>query len=186
MRVEEAQHEVRTVFMWGFPGQFVSGLIWLAAAALATWKSPKHGIVALIALATFIYPLTQLVLRAMGRPASLSTKNPLGRLAMQIAFTIPLNLPVVAGATLYRLNWFFPACMIVVGTHYFPFVFLYGMWQFAILGGALIAGGVLIALYAAGSFSLAGWLTGAALLVFAAASWMLSSRDEIGGAPAAR
>jgi hypothetical protein len=185
MRIEEAQHEVRTVFMWGFPGQLASGLIWLASAALATWESPKYGIVALVVLGTFVYPLTQLVLRAMGRPASLSTKNPLGRLAMQIAFTIPLNLPVVAGATLYRLNWFFPACMIVVGTHYLPFVFLYGMWQFAFLGAALIAGGTLIGLYAAGSFSVAGWVTASALLAFAAVSWGLASRDESRGRPAA-
>ena len=184
MRVEDAQHEVRTVFMWGFPGQLVSGLLWLASASLATWESPKHGIVALVVLGIFIYPLTQLLLRAMGRPASISTKNPLGRLAMQIAFTIPLNLPVVAGAALYRLNWFYPACMVVVGAHYLPFVFLYGMWQFAVLGGALIAGGVLIGLYAAGSFALAGWLTSGALLLFAAVAWVLASRDESAGWPA--
>jgi hypothetical protein len=103
----------------------------------------------------------------MGRGASLSAGNPMGQLAMQVAFTVPLNLLVVAGATLYRLNWFYPACMIVVGTHYLPFVFLYGMGQFWILGGLLVVGGVVIGLYVPDSFSLGGWVTGVMLLVFA-------------------
>lgn len=36
-------------------------------------------------------------------------------LAVQIAFTVPFSLPLVAAATLYRLNWFYPAFMIGVG-----------------------------------------------------------------------
>jgi hypothetical protein len=90
----------------------------------------------------FIFPITQLILRMSGRPASLSSENPMGQLAMQVAFTIPANLFVVAGATLYRLNWFYPACMIVLGAHYLPFVFLYGLWQFWVLGALLVGGGV--------------------------------------------
>ena len=81
-------------------------------------------------------------------------------LAMQVAFTIPLNLPVVAAAALYRLNWFYPACMIVVGTHYLPFIFLYGMWQFGVLAAVLIGGGVTIGLmfaeYRRGTLTLCG------------------------------
>lgn len=103
----------------------------------------------------------------MGRGASLSAGNPMRGLAMQVAFTVPLNLLVVAGATLHRLNWFYPACMIVVGAHYMPFVFLYGMWQFWILSALLVAGGVVIGLYVPGSFALGGWVTGVVLLVFA-------------------
>lgn len=91
-----------------------------------------------------IFPVTQLVLRLMGRRASLGPDNPMGRLAMQVAFTIPLNLIVVGGATLHRVNWFYPGCMIVVGSHYLPFVHLYGMWQYAVLGALLVAGGVAI------------------------------------------
>ncbi len=38
-----------------------------------------------------------------------------------------VTLPLVAAATLYRLGWFYPAFMIVLGAHYFPFAFLYGL-----------------------------------------------------------
>jgi hypothetical protein len=178
MHVEDAQREVRTVFLGGFVGQLVSGTLWLASGALATWGSPRLGILALVIGGPLIFPLTQLSFRAMGRPASLSSANPLGALAMQIAFTIPLVLPVAGGAALYRLNWFYPACAIIVGAHYLPFVFLYGMREFAVLGGVLIAGGLLIALYAAGSFATAAWFTAATLFVFAFVLRAAAARRE--------
>jgi hypothetical protein len=43
--------------------------------------------------------------------------------------------------------------------NYLPFLFLYGMWQFWILGGLLVAGGVVIGLYIPASFILGGWVT---------------------------
>jgi hypothetical protein len=75
----------------------------------------------------FIFPLTQLGLRLMGRPASVRPKNPLNGLAMQVAFTVPLAIPVIGAAALYNVNWFYPAFMIILGAHYLPFIFLYGM-----------------------------------------------------------
>ena len=177
MHVTDAQREVRTVFIGGFVGQAVSSGIWLVSAALAMWMSPKAGIIAVVLGGPLIFPLTQAILRASGRPAALSAGNPLGQLAMQVAFTIPATLPVVAGAALYRLNWFYPACMIVVGAHYFPFVFLYGMWQFWILGGLMVAGGVMIGMYASTSFTLGAWVTAVLLMTFAFVGRSVARRD---------
>ncbi|HEX8408827.1 MAG TPA: hypothetical protein VF883_08180 [Thermoanaerobaculia bacterium] len=39
MQTHEAQLEVRAVYLGGFPGQLVSGLVWLAATAAGTWLS---------------------------------------------------------------------------------------------------------------------------------------------------
>jgi hypothetical protein len=167
MEIKAAQDEVRAIYIGGYVGGLVSSAVWFVSSALAHWYSPKNGIVALVFGGFFIFPLTQLFLRAMGRPASLDGKNPFRYLAMQIAFTLPLNLLLVAAATLYRLNWFYPAFMIVLGTHYLPFIFLYGMWQFGVLAAALIMGGLMIALYLPDIFSLGGWFTAVALLVFA-------------------
>src|SRR5580704_10510253 len=127
MDISDAQRDVRTIFLGGFAGQLVSGLIWLASAALAAWRSPKSAIIALVVGGFFIFPLTQLLLRLMGRRASLPKGHPMNALGMQVAFMLPLNLPLVAAATAHRLNWFYPALMIALGTHYFPFIFLYGM-----------------------------------------------------------
>lgn len=178
MHIADAQREVRSVFVGGFVGQTVSSALWVLSAAVSTWGSARRGMLILALGGVFIFPLTQAVLRLMGRRASLSSDNPMGQLAMQVAFSVPLNLLVVAGATLYRLDWFYPACMIVVGAHYLPFVFLYGMWQFWILGGFLAAGGVTIGLFIAGSFSLGGWVTAVILLVFGVVGLGAARADE--------
>jgi hypothetical protein len=114
-----------------------------------------------------LFPLTQFTLKFMGRPAKLSPENTLNQLAMQIAFTVPIGFLLVGAATLYRENWFYPASMVVVGAHYLPFIFLYGMPQFGILAGLLIAGGVGIGLYGPDVFSLGGWVSAIILIIFA-------------------
>lgn len=177
MQVADAQREVRLTFLGGFPGQVVSGLLWLLSAGLGTWGSTRQAIVALALGGAFIFPLAQLLLRLMGRPASLSRENPLGALAAQIAFTIPAALPLIGAATLHQLHWFYPAFMVVVGAHYLPFVFLYGMWTFGLLAILMIAGGVMIGLYLPASFTLGGWLTGVLLLVFAVLGLAIATRE---------
>jgi hypothetical protein len=168
MLVSEAQQEVRDTFAGGAVGQAVSGLLWLISAALATFVSQRTGIIALIGMGFFIFPLTQLALRLLGRKAGLSKANPFTGLAMQTAFIIPLTIPVVGAAALYNANWFYPAFMIVLGTHYMPFMTLYGMWQYGILAAVLIFGGLAIALWIPGTgFALGGWFTAAVLFVFA-------------------
>jgi len=166
LTIAEAQRDVRTTFLGGFAGQLVVALIWLASAILATWGSHRAAILTLAVGGAFIFPLTQLALRLMGRPASLPKGHPMNALARQIAFIVPLCLPLVAAATLYRLDWFYPAFMIVVGAHYLPFAWLYGMAQFEILGGLLIAAGLVIAFWMP-IFSLGAWVSVVLFLGFA-------------------
>ncbi len=167
MLVQDAQREVRTVFIGGFWGQLVSSAIWLASAALGIWATPHAAIVALVAGGFFIFPVTQLLLRLTGGPASLPKDNPLGSLGMQIAFTLPLSMLLLVPVTQFRLNLFYPAFMVLLGAHYLPFTFLYGMRMFVPLCAVLVGGGVVIAHYFSGSFSLGGWIGGLALFIFA-------------------
>src|SRR5690554_4758711 len=125
MQIVEAQRDVRTSFMGGFAGQLVSAVLWLSSAAVSTWASHRLGMIVLFLGGFLIYPLTQLVNRLMGRAGKLRDGNALNGLATQVAFTLPLNLPLVLGATLYREEWFYPAFMVALGAHYLPFVFLY-------------------------------------------------------------
>jgi hypothetical protein len=174
----DAQRDVRSVFLGGFTGQLVSSLVWLLSAVFATWQSPKSAIIALFIGGFFIFPLTQLLLRLTGRPASLPKGHPMNALAMQIAFMLPLNLPLVAAASLYRLNWFYPAFMIALGTHYLPFVFLYGMPQFGVLAALRIGAGLTIGLYMPSVFSLGAWLTAVVLLLFAFIGRSVAHRES--------
>ena len=177
MQISQAQKEMRAAFLGGFAGQLIAGLIWAVSAAISL-SNPQYGMAFLFFASMLLFPLTQLVLRVMGRPARLSADNSLGQLATQIAFTVPINFVLVFAATLYRTNWFYPAAMIVVGAHYLPFVFLYGMRQFAALAGILILGGVGIGLYASGIFSLGGWLAAVAFIVFAFVVRSVAMRAE--------
>jgi len=184
MLIRDAQRDVRSVFRGGFAGQLVSGTLWLLSAALATWGTPRRAILLLVIGGFFIFPLTQLLLRAMRRPAALPPGHPFNALAMQVAFTLPLGLPLVGAAALHRLDWFYPAFMILLGAHYLPFVFLYGMWQFAALSGVLVAGGLVLGLYVPAPFATGGWLTGAALVAFAFVG-RAAARTDAPAAPAA-
>jgi len=87
-------------------------------------------------------------------------------LARQTAFIVPLCIPLIAAATLYRLDWFYPAFMIVVGAHYLPFSHLYGMWQYEVLGAVLISAGLVIGLWVP-IFSLGAWISAALFLGYA-------------------
>ena len=167
MEIAAAQRDVQSVFLRGFPGQLVSSGVWFVSAAAATWYSHRAAVLLLVVGGVFIFPLTQLFLRLMGRPASLPKGHPMNALAIQVAFTLPLNFPLVLAATLHHRYWFYPSFMIALGAHYLPFVFLYGMWQFGALAAVLVGSGVLIGMYFPDPFSLGAWLTAAALLLFA-------------------
>lgn len=178
MEIEAAQHDVRDTFVGGFYGQLVAGAVWLVAAAVGTWVSPTSSVVTLLLGGTLIYPLTVLSLRAAGRPGGLPAGHPMAGLAMQVAFTVPIGLLVAVAAAGYRQEWFFPASMLIVGAHYLPFTFLYGMRLFAVLGVVLVLSGVGLALWVPHLFSAGGWFTGATLVLFA---FLLRSAAEAAG-----
>ena len=77
------------------------------------------------------------------------------------------SLPLIGAATLRNINWFYPAFMVILGVHYMPFIFLYGMWEFGVLSAALIGGGVGIALLLPKIRAAGGWFTAVVLLLFA-------------------
>ena len=167
MLVADAQRHVRTAFIGGFWGQLVSSAIWLVSAAFATWSTPRAAIIAIVASGFIIFPVTLLLLRLTGGPASPTKGNPLSKLGMQIAFALPMTMLLLVPVTEFRLNLFYPALLILLGAHYLPFVFLYGMRMFAVLCALLVSSGVVIALYLPHSFSLGAWVGGLTLFVFA-------------------
>jgi hypothetical protein len=178
MTVVDAQREVRSVYRGGSIGQLVSGAIWLLSAALSTWVGIRPGIIALVVGGMFIFPTTQLALRLAGRAWALSRENPLRQLAIEVAFIVPFTLPVAGGAALHNVNWFYPACMIIVGAHYMPFIFLYGMWQYGVLAAALMGGGMTLGITMPHEFNVGGWLAGAALVLFGFVAWKIDHREQ--------
>mgnify|MGYP006906663499 FL=1 len=139
-----------------------------------------------------IFPLSSLVLKAMGGPAFLPKGHPSIALAMQSAFTVPLGLLVAIALGLLDPSLFLPASLIVVGAHYLTFISLYGMRAYGVLAGVLVAVGA-AALFAVPSLRpMSGWIGAAALLAatvplfLSARSESLESRREASPAPQAQ
>jgi len=167
MEIQDAQRECRSVYMGGFWGQLVSSVIWLVSATLGTWVNPKASILTVVIGGFFIFPLTQMLLRLSGRRASVGRENSFNSLGMQVAFVLPFSMLLLVPVGQLRLNWFFPALMILLGAHYLPFATLYGMRMFLFLAGILIVMGVVIALWFSRTFSLGAWVGGLTLFAFA-------------------
>jgi hypothetical protein len=176
MEIAQAQRDVRETFLGGFAGQLVSAALWCVSAAACTWHSLRLGGLILVLGGLFIFPLTQVLLRTMGHRSSLPKDHPMNALGMQVAFTLPLSLPVVIGIAAVRPNWFYPAFMIVLGAHYLPFIFMYGMWQFGALCALLVSSGIAIGMYLPQPISFGAWLTAIFLLIFAFVGRSAASR----------
>jgi hypothetical protein len=167
MEIAQAQQDVRETFLGGFAGQLVSSLVWFASAAACTWRSFQAGEVVVLLGGCFIFPLTQLLLRAMGHAHALPKGHPMNALGIQVAFSLPPTLLVAIGIGALHPAWFYPAVMIALGAHYLPFAFMYGMAQYLCLGATLIASGFVLTRIPATPLSLGAWLTASILLAFA-------------------
>lgn len=164
MRIDEAQREMRRVYLCAFPGAFVTTALWAASAAFATWGTRTQAVLVLIVGGMFIFPATLLVLRLTGRPALASKENPLNALAMQVAFTVPLAIPLILAAARYRPEWFYAGFLIIVGAHYLPFLTLYGHRAFLFPVATLLVAGIALPTLRPGDFAIGGWV-GAGLLL---------------------
>lgn len=177
--INNAQKEMRAAFLGGFAGQLVSGLLWIISAAISVLSSPLHGMLFLFFGCMGIFPLTQLTLRIMGRSARVGSENGLWALGSQVAFTVPINFLLVGAVILYRPMWFYPASMIIVGSHYLPFMTLYGMKVYGVLAALLVLTGLGIGLYGPPVFSLGGWVAGVMMMVFAFVCRRVTLKEEI-------
>jgi len=177
MLFSAAQNEMRSVFKSGAVGQAVSGVIWLVSAIFSTWVNRQTGVLILFFGGMAIFPLTQLALKLTGHNVQLSKENPLENLGRQVAFIVPLCLPLVFGVYYANPNWYYPAFMIIIGAHYLPFITLYGTRIYAFLAAALIGGGVLLGWFLPSQFVLGGWITAALLLLFSALLWRSAAKS---------
>jgi len=166
MNITEAQKEIRSHFAGGFYGQLVSSAIWAISASLAVFVSSSAAIAALVFGGFLIFPITELLVRFSRAPA-LSKTNELKGLGMQVAFVLPTSMLLLFPVTRYSVYLFYPAMMVLVGAHYIPFVFFYGMRIYAGLAALLAGGGVFFALSFRQQFSVGAWFTATVLLLFA-------------------
>lgn len=167
MNITQAQQDMRQGYLGGSPGVLASGLVWLTAGFVAWFSSPENSMLALFLGGMFIHPAGMTIAKALGRPGTHSSGNPLGTLALESTVLMLLCLPLAYAASWKDVSLFFPAMMIIIGGRYLLFSTIYGLRLYWVLGASLAGGGFLLVFWQAPL--VAGAWTGAAVeLVFAA------------------
>jgi len=128
---------MRQAFYGGATGIFVSALVWLAAALVATLMNPRAGMAALFIGGMLIHPGAILLSKFLGRTGAPARGNPLTPLAMQTTLWLLLAIVVAFLASTQRAEWFFIAMLLTIAGRYFTFATLYGLRIYWACGGSL-------------------------------------------------
>jgi hypothetical protein len=131
------QQDMRRGYLDGATGIITSGLIWLAAGLVALFIDPQRAIWTLFIGAAFIVPIGNLLDRLLGAPGRHSAGNPLAPLALETTVFMLMCLPLAYGLSRYRIEWFFPAVMMIIGGRYLVFATVYGNRFYWLLGAVL-------------------------------------------------
>ena len=165
--ISQAQANMRNAYYSGAAGVLVSGCVWLVAGLVAAWNSASTAVLVLLVGGALIHPASVLLCKLVGRTGAHQSGNPLGTLAIEGTFWLLAGIAVAYGMHVLRLEWFFPAMLLVIGGHYLTFQSLYGLRIYWLCGGTLCLAGLAMALARVPASVSA--LSGAAIeLVFAA------------------
>jgi hypothetical protein len=132
-----AQREMRYAYLGGAPGMLVSAVVWLTAGLVNLRHTAQASVWALFIGGMLIHPLSIVLTRAAGRPGLHGKGNPMGTLVMETTVWMILCLPIVYGISLWRMDLFFPAMMLVIGGRFLTFATIYGAGVFRVCGALL-------------------------------------------------
>lgn len=135
LKFPDAQRDMREAYYHGAAGVVTSATAWLVAAFVTLLVGTTAGIVTLLLGGMFIFPLSVLLCKLMGRSGKHDKENPLGPLAIEGTVWMIMTIVVAIGVAMYRTDWFFPAMLLVIAGRYLTFSTLYGLriyWAFGI------------------------------------------------------
>lgn len=178
--IAAAQREMRLAYYGGAPGMLTSAIMWLAAGVAAVAVSPQKAIWTLFVGGMLIHPLSLAWLKAIGRPASHTRGNPFGALALATTFWMIAMMPLAYGASRLRIEWFFPAMLLIIGGRYLTFAIMFGDRTYWVCGAALALAGC--ALASANASPSLGAFTGAAIEAGFAVAIFAATRAEVAAA----
>jgi hypothetical protein len=182
LTIAAAQQDMRTAYLGGAPGLFVSGAVWAIAGIVCLMRSPQAAVWALYIGGALIHPIAGLLTRLLGSSARHAAGNPLGMLAFATTIWMIMMLALAFGISLWRIELFFPAMLFVIGGRYLTFATLFGRKLFWVCGAVLgLAGYVLAMRHAA---PVVGAFTGAAIEITFGCILAFSHRDAKDVAPA--
>lgn len=177
----QAQADMRYAYCSGASGMLASSLVWVCAAVATAQATPEQAVWVLFIGGMLIHPLGVLISKLLKRPGNHSKGNPLGSLAWASTLWLIFSLPLAYGVSMLRIEWFFPAMLLVIGGRYLVFSSLFGMRIYWTCGLALAGAGYFLA--QSGASPTLSASAGAAIeAVFAAAIFVLDRREARSGA----
>lgn len=132
--IAEHQADMRRAYIWGATGIVTSGVVWLIAGLVAYFVSPKNSVWTLFIGAAFIFPVSNVIDRLLGASGKHAATNPLGSLALEGTIFMLMCLPIAYVISIYRMEWFFPAVLMIIGGRYLTFGTIYGTRLYWLLG----------------------------------------------------
>jgi len=157
LNIAESQRDMRYAYFGGTTGLVASATAWLIAGIVAINGTPNSAVITLFIGGIFIHPVAIILSKILGRPGKQASNNPLGALALESTFLLLLSLPIAYGISLYRIEWFFPAMLLIIGGRYFIFSTLYGNRLYWLCGATLALVAFLLVMFSApfwfGAFS---------------------------------
>jgi hypothetical protein len=176
LTIIQAQANMRIGYLCGAPGVLVSGCVWLVAGLVAALKSPSTAVYVLLIGGALIHPASVILCKTLGRTGTHERGNPLGTLAIEGTLWLLAGIAIAYGMHVLRLEWFFPAMLLLIGGRYLTFQTLYGLRIYWVCGAALCLAGLVLGLSRAPAHLSA--LVGAAIeLVFATAVFAQAKRN---------
>lgn len=129
---------MRSAYCSGAPGTLVSAAVWLTAGLVAAISNPiERAVWVLLVGGATIHPLSVLLCKLVGAAGQHRRGNPLAGLAAASTVWMLLMLPLAYALSQWRIEWFFPAMLLVIGGRYLTFGTLFGIGVYWLLGFAL-------------------------------------------------
>ncbi len=154
---EEQQYEMRHAYFDGAPGILVSGFVWISSSLVCYLLGLNNAVWTLLIGGAFIYPMSVIVTKMLGRSAKTNKTNALNQLVMASTIWLILGCAMAYGLFLLMPKLFFPAMMATIGCRYLVFASVFGRLVFWIMGASLIATGYLMLILSVEPFISAGF-----------------------------
>lgn len=145
MEISKAQEDMRHAFYGGASGVLVSATAWLLTGIVAINFSELVSIVFLYIAGMFIFPISVVLSKILGRPGTNTQGNSLSFLGLESTGILLFCYPIAYVASLVHIEWFFPAMLIFIGVRYLMFTTLYGSKLYWVFGFSLILAGYSLA-----------------------------------------
>ncbi len=147
LSIHENQRALQRKNVFGIPGIFISGIVWLVAGLTCFFLTENTAIAVLFVGGMAIYPLSALICHRQVSQESTESKNPLDLLALESTALLFAGLFLAYIGRAQSPGYFFNTMLVVIGVRYLVFQTVYGLKHYWVLGLLLIYTGLALFIF---------------------------------------